>query len=279
MGQVIGSDAADLDWLGVQMKAAADQLETIRSQVSTAFDRAHWEGDDGDHFRGQWRYRLSGLLHTAELAARDGSTRLHQNAEQQRSASAADPIGYGGVVAAGLAGPMAELVFDDAGTLFEAAHRLTLAKDLLALAPEGGVLASSALTAGFARTVEAVDVPLMAVTTGFDIAHLVLGVAKDPGGAETYHAAVDVAFDGAAVIALGFPPALPFVLGAHLGYDLIERIDPGITKTVVDGVAHAAVDVARVEMQGFEAVGSGTVHAVDSVVSGGVNAVRNFFHW
>src|SRR5438552_12760226 len=102
MGRMYGADADELDRLGRHMQAAADRLDAIRGEVSAAFNRIHWEGGDADYFRGQWHYRLSGLLHATVSATREASAALARNAEQQRVASGTDGGGSSGGFLPGL---------------------------------------------------------------------------------------------------------------------------------------------------------------------------------
>lgn len=129
MGRMSGADADQLEGLGNHMRAAADRLEAIRGQVTADLNRSPWEGGDAEHFRGQWHYRLSGLLHTAVLATRSASTSLHANAAQQRKASAStggSPIA-GSAPWAGTGGSVGQVRVssDPVGDFFVAAGALT----------------------------------------------------------------------------------------------------------------------------------------------------------
>src|SRR5215204_1327658 len=90
MAVITGADAEELEHLAQRMRVAADRLDCIRGEVSQVFHRSHWDGHDAEAFRGQWHYRLSGLLHTAVLANRQAAQVLVRNAHQQRAAQALD---------------------------------------------------------------------------------------------------------------------------------------------------------------------------------------------
>ncbi|MEV4509207.1 hypothetical protein AB0K00_09655 [Dactylosporangium sp. NPDC049525] len=88
-----GADADELERLGHRMQEAADRLEMIRNEVASAVARAHWDGDDGQHFRDLWQHRLSGLLRNATDATRGAGAVAVRNAQQQRYASGDDGSG------------------------------------------------------------------------------------------------------------------------------------------------------------------------------------------
>jgi hypothetical protein len=306
-----GADADELERLGRHMQAAADQLDAIRTDVSAAFNRTHWEGEDGDYFRGQWNHRLSGLLHTSVTATREASAALCRNADQQRLASGTDGgspvagsplwLGPGG----GASGTVPGIdVGGLAGTLVDTGGRLMLIPGLLTVAgsidsgvkaflsrpfvdallrerPLFGISESARGLAGVARQFDKIG-PLAVAGLMFDGTGFITGLASDPRGADTYKAGIDTVFDLAEIGTAGCLPLSVGIGVAHLGYDALEMIHPGIGKEAFEAVGSAASTVADVAVDTFTAdvqAVQGAAGAVGDVVSGGVNAVRNFFHW
>src|SRR5256885_8091615 len=306
MGRMQGADADELDRLGRHMQAAAGRLDALRGEVTAAFNRTSWEGGDADYFRGQWHYRLSGLLHAAAGATREASAALARNAEQQRIASGTE----GGSVGTGLVpgvGPSGAVGGIDVGalaaTLFGAGGQLMMIPDLLKLAghdPGVGALlgkpwmstlleehtllhipdSATGLAAGLRRVDKAG--PLALIGLGFDGVGFVKGLASDPSGADTYQAGIDTAFDVAEIATVECPPVSLAIGAVHLGYDVAEAIHPGVGKAVAEGTAHAAaavVDTAVNAVVTDAPVVQGVAGAGGDVESGGLNAGRDFFHW
>jgi hypothetical protein len=304
MGVMSGADAEELDRLGNHMGAAADRLEAIRAEVTAAFGHTHWEGADADHYRGQWNYRLSGLLHTAVTATREASTALHRNANQQRTASGADGGSAGGALSGGAGSGLDVLGLLETGVniggglmlvpgLLDAVknvHGAEGIKDLLgkpwarALMDEHFLSDIGKDGKGLAGAVHQFEKagPLALAGLAFDGYGFVHGLATEPGGADTYKAGVDAMFDLAEIGTVECPPLAVGIGIVHLGYDVLEAWHPGAAKEAFEWTGQALVDVsdaaATTITNAEHAVGDAAA-AAGNVVSGGVNAVRNFFHW
>lgn len=313
MGVMSGADADGLDQLGHHMQGAADRLEAIRGEVTAALNRTHWEGGDADQFRGQWNYRLSGLLHTAVTASREASTTLHRNADEQRRASGDDGGPRGGLLggASGSTGGSGSSFFDLKDLLglgLTTAGGVSLIADLLTEAGKGGRYAyrgtpdikrlvrqpwAKALThekllfnisdraKGLAGAVHQLDKagPLAVAGTVFDGADFVSNLVSNPQDGQTYHAGVDTIFDLAEIGTVECPPLSIGIGVVHLGYDALEAWHPGITKDAFEWTANAAVDLGTTAVNTVVDTEQTVVSAAGNVMSGGVHAVRNFFHW
>ena len=314
MGQTFGADPDQLEKFGAQLEQAGERLDSIRGGISSALNHSHWEGGDAEEFRSQWGYQLSGMLHTATLAARAAATTVRTNAQQQRDASgagsgASDPALVGrmpgkggdgagsvghdsfddffdqltfpmlGLSAISLGGDIAKAVMTSAKMVLPA-----VLKDVAVSGTSGMAKGAQALVGGL----DEVGGPLGLVGLGLDGIQLLHGVATNPDDPKNYQSGVDVLLDVAAIAAVvAFPEgAIAIGIGmgaAHLGYDLVSTLDPNLTKDFTAFVGKPVVAATKALIDVNKAVGDveqkvveGAAGAVSNVVSGGVNAVS---HW
>jgi hypothetical protein len=309
MPGLVGADADELDRLGTEMRRTADLLDGIQRRIAAQYRDIRWEGPDGEHHRGQWNYRLSGMVHTAVLAAQDAAVRLHVHADQQRRASGAgggvmpETLGWPGSVAGGGGGFDWQRIEATAGILFGAAGQLMLAPDALKVFGERGLFkdflgqpAVKQLLADHDLMKAAKDAeglrlagehlgklgPLDLLSVYFDGKDFITGLATDPHAPETYQAGINTIFD-LAEIATALNPPLALTIGAvHLGYNVLEEIHPGAGKEAFEAVVGAGMAVADAATDAFNSHVQGVqnvVGAAADIAGGGVDAVKSFFHW
>jgi hypothetical protein len=299
MATMSGADADQLDEVGRRMTQAADHLDNIRHEVTTALGRAPWEGDDAADFQGLWNHRLAGLLQTTTAATRDASSRLHRNADQQRRASGSDT---GNPLAPTTRFTAAESSGVDLGGLWDkaslAAGGIMLGKDYLehfkdvkavdkflrrplvdALLKERSIPGIAEDATGVKGIIGDLDDigPLALVSTAVDSYRLGSLLAQGKFNRDTLDAGVDTVLDVASV---AFPPAAIVIDTGHLLFDGYEMLPDNVHKAIegavasgATAVASAAVDGAKADLKVAEDVASTAGH----IVSGGVDGVKKIF--
>lgn len=83
-----GMDIGQVRNLANQMRAKADEIETIMSTLTSQLGQAQWVGADRQRFEGDWSSQHCTALRNVASAIRDAATAADQNAAQQEQASA-----------------------------------------------------------------------------------------------------------------------------------------------------------------------------------------------
>lgn len=102
-----GANPDQLDSLADQFNSTAQRLEDIRANVTRRLGYSSWKGPAADRFRHQWTTSARSIDATAS-ALRQAQKILHDNANQQRSASGEGTAASGG----GLGGLFGQLLHD-----------------------------------------------------------------------------------------------------------------------------------------------------------------------
>lgn len=294
MAQMIGADPAQLDAFGGRMDSAADQLDRIRTTISSLLANSHWVGRDADVFRNDWQLHLAGRLTGVAGSARHAAVTIRTQAEQQRLASQAGGPGgsgwfgslpgvglkdwldaYGdakmpwegvlnllqrGLLGAGLAGWLARGPLAGLAKHLPSAINNVFVKDLDK---------ATGLLGKFARSVGKVG---DAIQVGSDLMDFGRVLADGKLDAEDLKSGVSLALSIASV-ATPLPVSLAIDAAGFVFKDLTSD-GPNLTKTVVSGIGHVAADIWKLG-PGDELI----ENAADTarVVTGGFNAVKNLF--
>ncbi|MEV4512586.1 hypothetical protein AB0K00_26905 [Dactylosporangium sp. NPDC049525] len=278
-----GADADELQRLGLRMQEAANRLEGIRSEVSAAFARTAWDGEDGQHFRDLWQHRLSGLLLQAAGSTRAASVVAVRNAQEQRIASGADGTGGGG----GSFPPSCTL----SGPVDQNGGFLKVLGDLNTVVIGGIATVLGQLDAKkFGKVAKAVGGVGDVVGGAIDVYTLVNAIQHgnrtgnwDSTKVATADVVADVAFPLLELATIGFPPAAIGIFVADVGWNLLVPDDAKLAAVngVIDAGHHlydagghvvsAVADVGR-------AVGD-VGGAVVDIAEGGFNNAKKLLGW
>ncbi len=83
----IGMDVGAVRNLAGQLKAKAEEINTIANTLSSQLDGVQWVGADATTFRSDWSSTHRAQLSAVADALTQASTRATQDAEQQENAS------------------------------------------------------------------------------------------------------------------------------------------------------------------------------------------------
>jgi hypothetical protein len=82
-----GMDINQVRQLAVQMKAKADEIETISSTLTSSLQGCQWVGPDRQQFEGDWTSTYVTSLKNVAEGLRTAATKAEGNANQQEQAS------------------------------------------------------------------------------------------------------------------------------------------------------------------------------------------------
>jgi len=85
-----GAEAEQLEALAKQVEAASRHIGGVKSSLTSTIGSAPWSGQGADHFRQRWTREYARSMSDAQAFLREAGRVLHENARQQREASAAD---------------------------------------------------------------------------------------------------------------------------------------------------------------------------------------------
>jgi len=100
-GGVYGADVAQLRDAAADFERTAQELGSIRAQLSGSVTRAPWRGADADRFRREWDGEHARALTLAAQRLQDAAGALRRNAEAQEQTSAAAGGALSGAGASG----------------------------------------------------------------------------------------------------------------------------------------------------------------------------------
>lgn len=83
----VGMIIEEVEQLAAQMEQKAQEIETIVSVLTSAFNSTSWVGPDKDMFGSDWQSTHVPLLHNTATALHEASQRAQANAQQQIAAS------------------------------------------------------------------------------------------------------------------------------------------------------------------------------------------------
>lgn len=89
-GGMYGADVAQLRTTAGDFDRTAQELDAIRTLLSSSVSRAPWRGTDAEQFRGEWNGGHARALTLAAQRLHDAATALRRNADAQEHTSAAD---------------------------------------------------------------------------------------------------------------------------------------------------------------------------------------------
>jgi len=292
MGRMLGNDPDQLDGLGDMLTRSAERLGAIGTEVSVLLAHAGWEGGDAEEFQWQWHHQLTGILRSTAAQNHEAARVLHINAQEQRAASGdyagggyhgLFPGGTGGTTNGDWSVSCAETASNIGlgligllGTAAGANTLLAKAFDMVEEPPPG----LKALAGGVEKLERFMEkgggVALGLLSLYKDVNAFSTALACGDNRAETVNAGVDTVFDvvevGLGVGAFVCPPlgvAAAVVSIAHFTFDAVVEFDPELPTQIADGMTEFADNVA-------DSVGD-AADAAAGVVTGGVNAVANFF--
>lgn len=101
---LFGADVDELNALANQMDQASRTLATSRARISAQVSNSAWVGPVADRFRSEWSSTNSRRIVSAVDLLSSAATTLHQNAQEQTRASAADHPAISGSLTFGDAG-------------------------------------------------------------------------------------------------------------------------------------------------------------------------------
>lgn len=87
MSGFLGQVPEEVEALGAEFGAKADEVETLISSVTTRLGATNWVGADRDNFEATWSGEITNTLTQLANTLRDTGTIANNNAEQQRTAS------------------------------------------------------------------------------------------------------------------------------------------------------------------------------------------------
>lgn len=295
MTGLIGADTQQMREFAASLTQSADRIERIIADLSGAFNRTYWDGDDGIEIGADWRFKWSGQLRLTAEALRQASTTVTRNADAQDVTSETDGPGGPGLasqlftdlqraMAAGslmippnLLEALADEHFED---LLKKAHIPTdsaLYKRLMSL-HDGAVhlkgqplvdfllkdrqLVKDAEDAkGLAKVMSVADKvgPLAILGTGVDAATLGVGLYQGirygNWNRDTLNAGADTIFDVASIATLECPPLSVGIDIVHFGYDM--AFEPQFRHDVIQGVTTVAHVIYDVDTAPVKFVASG----------------------
>lgn len=100
---MVGADPEELDALATRISAQANRLEAIKNEISSLLSVTSWCGPDAELFHGLWSGQLAGMVTSVDQALLEVAQKVRFEAQQQRSASAADGGGFGRLLGFGTA--------------------------------------------------------------------------------------------------------------------------------------------------------------------------------
>jgi uncharacterized protein YukE len=136
--QMVGADVEQLDALARDLRAAADQLESLTRSLGGRITAAPWSGRDATAFRHEWQGRHAAAVRSAQEALRAAAGVVTTNAAQQRQAS--QSAGGSGGGDPWTAGRVIHDVRSGAGKVGDVADTVQLMADSVAVGA-GGVAA------------------------------------------------------------------------------------------------------------------------------------------
>lgn len=82
-----GMDIDGVRTLARQMSAAADEINTLMHNLTTALQNTNWVGADQQHFVGEWQGQHCSALSNVSQQLTDAATKATRNADEQQAAS------------------------------------------------------------------------------------------------------------------------------------------------------------------------------------------------
>lgn len=89
MAENIGQVAEDVDLLAQEFETRANDLDTLKTNITAKLAGTTWTGPDRDRFEADWEGQLSQTITQIVQALRGAGTLAAQNAQEQRDASGA----------------------------------------------------------------------------------------------------------------------------------------------------------------------------------------------
>ncbi len=89
MAENIGQVAEDVDLLAQEFETRANDLDTLKTNITAKLAGTTWTGPDRDRFEADWEGQLSQTITQIVQALRGAGTLAGQNAQEQRDASGA----------------------------------------------------------------------------------------------------------------------------------------------------------------------------------------------
>lgn len=87
MSNFTGMDIPAVRQLANQMRAKADEIQSIQSQLTNQLNGTAWIGNDRERFVGDWQSQHVAALNNVMNAIRDAAQRADMNASEQEQAS------------------------------------------------------------------------------------------------------------------------------------------------------------------------------------------------
>ncbi|MFT3852171.1 MAG: WXG100 family type VII secretion target [Ilumatobacteraceae bacterium] len=88
MSNFTGMDIAGVRQLSQLLNSKADEIDQIRSQLTSSLNGTQWVGNDRNQFTNDWQGQYTNALNTVVQGLRDASQRASRNADEQETASA-----------------------------------------------------------------------------------------------------------------------------------------------------------------------------------------------
>ena len=87
MAGFTGMDIEAVKQLSTQMNQKAEEIDQIKSQLTSALEGAQWVGPDQARFKSEWDGQCVQALTKVSQTLRDAGQAAQQNAQQQEQAS------------------------------------------------------------------------------------------------------------------------------------------------------------------------------------------------
>lgn len=100
MSGFIGADPGELRDLGKNMDSSAEQLERVRTDLLSFFQRVRWAGEDANRAKGEFRTGHAKRMQQVTSLLRDTADLVRKQAQEQAQASSHGSIFPPGVVIA-----------------------------------------------------------------------------------------------------------------------------------------------------------------------------------
>lgn len=89
MSNFTGMDIPAVRNLATQLQNKANEIDSMRQQLTAQLEGTSWIGPDATRFRGDWTGQHVSSLNQVSQALRDAAQRAIQNANEQESAASA----------------------------------------------------------------------------------------------------------------------------------------------------------------------------------------------
>jgi uncharacterized protein YukE len=87
MSNFTGMDINAVRQLAAAMRQKADEIDSLRQQLTNQLNNTQWVGNDRNQFTSDWNGMYTSSLNQVAQGLRDAATRADQNAGEQETAS------------------------------------------------------------------------------------------------------------------------------------------------------------------------------------------------